>query len=390
MAARAPSIPTLTGVRPFASLLVFCFHFCRPVVAGGPPWLKSLFGAGFVAVSFFFVLSGFILAVSHRERLRTGALDGRLFLVRRISRIYPAYLCALALMLPLALWAPWGTTTGAFPDPSPAPKLASGVLHLFMLQAWWPPRTLTWNLPAWSVSVELGCYVAFLLLAPSLARLSRRATVGLAGALWALGLGITLVYSRFAPEAALAGPDASAPLLDLIKLWPPSRMPEFFFGVTLGLVWRPELRAPAWLGPAAVVAIFAALTHAPAFPYALLHNALLLPAFGALLWSLAGARGPVARVLGSRPFVAVGKATYSLYILQMPLMYWLLLAMNRAGVSLGGFAFLAVFVPLVLATTAAVHLAIERPGRRALGQWLEAITEQLGKRRAAALGAVRR
>jgi peptidoglycan/LPS O-acetylase OafA/YrhL len=87
----------------------------------------------------------------------------------------------------------------------------------------------------------------------------------------------------------------------------------------------------------------------------MLHNSLLLPAFGALLWSVASGRG---RVLGSRPFVAVGKATYDLYILQMPLMYWVLLASQKLEVSLGGARFLAVFVPLVLVATVAVHRGI--------------------------------
>jgi peptidoglycan/LPS O-acetylase OafA/YrhL len=89
----------------------------------------------------------------------------------------------------------------------------------------------------------------------------------------------------------------------------------------------------------------------------MLHNSLLLPAFGAVLWSVASGRG---RVLGSRPFVTVGKATYDLYILQMPLMYWVLLASQKLDVSLAGVRFLAVFVPLVLLATVVVHRHIGR------------------------------
>jgi peptidoglycan/LPS O-acetylase OafA/YrhL len=378
MAQRPSAIPALTGIRPFASLLVFAFHFCRPVVSGGPTWLRSLVGAGFVAVSFFFVLSGFILAVSHGERLRAGGLDWRRFLVRRVARIYPAYLLALLLLVPLALYRPWGASTGAFPVGPAWHAVKTGLLHLFMVQAWWPPLTLSWNLPGWSVSVEIACYVAFLCLATTLARRSRRARWILLGGLWALSLALTAAYTTLSPEATTVDPDTNAPFINLLKLWPPLRIPEFLFGVTLGLLWREGARSPRWLGAAAATTILLALTHARALPYAMLHNALLLPAFGALLWWVAGARGPAARLLGSRPFVSVGKATYGLYILQIPLMYWLLLASQRAGVSLGGGAFLAVFVPLVLLTTFAVHQTVERQGRRLLAGWLEAIL-QLGK-----------
>jgi peptidoglycan/LPS O-acetylase OafA/YrhL len=383
VATRTDSVPALTGIRPFASLLVFAFHFCRPVVKGGPGWLASLVGAGFVAVSFFFVLSGFVLAVRHHENLRDGSVDYRRFLIKRVARIYPAYAFALVLLLPLAVWPLWGAATGAFVDASaaaPAHKFGTGLLHVFMLQAWWPPVTLSWNLPGWSVSVEIACYVAFLLLGARVARRSRRQRWLLLAALWALSLAVTAAYTCWSPEARVVDADASAPLLNIVKLWPPVRVPEFLFGLTLGLLWRErDARATSMaavtglLGLAGVATVVVALTHASALPYAVLHNALLLPAFGAILWSVASAHGAVARVLGSRPFVAVGKATYDLYILQMPLMYWVLLGSQRAGVSLAGARFLAVFVPLVFATTVITHRFVERHARRRLARWLESV-----------------
>ena len=392
MALRPTALPALTGIRPFASLLVFGFHFCRPVVSDGPAWLRSLVGAGFVAVSFFFVLSGFILAVSHRERLldQRHALDRRRFLLRRVARIYPAYLFALVLLLPFALYTPWGASTGAFPPAAAGSKLGAGLLHLTMTQAWWPPLTLSWNLPGWSVSVEIGCYLAFLLLAGRIARCARRERWLLAGGLWLTSLALTIAYTQLAPEAATVDADTSAPFINFVKLWPPCRVPEFLFGVTLGLLWadrtdlgdRSGRAAPRGSGVVALGALLLALTHARALPYAVLHNALLLPVFGALLWAVACARGRVARLLGSAPMVAVGKSTYGLYILQMPLMYWLLLASQKAGVSLGGMRFLAVFVPLVIALTFLVRVTVERHGRRLLTGWLEALLPAKTARRA--------
>src|SRR5262249_42785079 len=142
---------------PFASFAVFFFHFGRPLVTGAPAPLRAIASSGFVAVSFFYVLSGFVLTLASRRALTAGTLHRRRFFVRRAARVIPTALLALALLLPLALHPAWGRATGAFPAGGPSVAL-TGILHVLLLQAWIPSLTLTWNLPAWSVSVELAFY----------------------------------------------------------------------------------------------------------------------------------------------------------------------------------------------------------------------------------------
>ncbi|HEX4457182.1 MAG TPA: hypothetical protein VIA18_04390, partial [Polyangia bacterium] len=79
-------IDALTGLRPFASLYVFFFHFGRPLLTTAPGWLRALGGSGFVGVSFFYVLSGFVLALSYGPRILDGAaFNWRRFFARRLS-----------------------------------------------------------------------------------------------------------------------------------------------------------------------------------------------------------------------------------------------------------------------------------------------------------------
>src|SRR5260370_6407765 len=62
----------------------------------GPRWLKSFAAIGYVGVSFFFVLSGFILVYTYAGR----EIDNRDFYRARFARIYPAYLFSLLISLP--------------------------------------------------------------------------------------------------------------------------------------------------------------------------------------------------------------------------------------------------------------------------------------------------
>jgi peptidoglycan/LPS O-acetylase OafA/YrhL len=361
-------LDALTGIRPFASFAVFFFHFGRPLVAGAPPWLRSLTGSGFVAVSFFYVLSGFVLTLGHRAQFADGRFDGRRFFLRRAARLLPAAWLALALLVPLALHRAWGEATGAFP--AGTPLVLPFLLHLGLVQAWLPPLALRWNLPAWSVSVELAFYLVFPLMARALFAASRRARIVTLAAAWAASLALTLAYVLYRPDGVDVGPDSEAFFLDALKFWPPARLPEFVFGVALGALYTPGGRCPRALAPLSLASLVAILAAAHRLPYPLLHNALLLPVFGGLLVATAAAHGVVARALSWRPLVALGRTGYAFYIVQMPLMHLVLLG-NQAGLpAWSGAGFFVRFLVLVLAVALLVRRFVEAPLQPRLEAWL--------------------
>ncbi|WP_097182274.1 acyltransferase family protein [Blastococcus haudaquaticus] len=84
---------SLDGVRGIAAVAVVMFHF------GGPSFAWA---SGWLGVHVFFVLSGFIITtLALREEERNGRISLRNFYVRRIFRIWPAYLFVLALLVAL-------------------------------------------------------------------------------------------------------------------------------------------------------------------------------------------------------------------------------------------------------------------------------------------------
>ena len=133
--------------------------------------LNPIYAHGYYAVHVFFYLSGYMLA----SKLDTGpayAFNYRNFLIKRLARIYPAHAASLLAMGLLAIFVnglslqPFITYNDDLPN-----FLAS----IFLLNGTGIMRDTSFNLPAWSLSVEFICYVVFGCICVS--SLERRATI---------------------------------------------------------------------------------------------------------------------------------------------------------------------------------------------------------------------
>src|SRR5690349_3485064 len=93
------NIDSLTSTRAFAALLVVAFHFAN--INTGIPFIDRFFKNGNLAVSYFFVLSGYIMYLSYVDIYR----GYKNFIQRRIARIVPLYWVALILPTILVVYA---------------------------------------------------------------------------------------------------------------------------------------------------------------------------------------------------------------------------------------------------------------------------------------------
>jgi peptidoglycan/LPS O-acetylase OafA/YrhL len=310
----------LTGLRFFAAFSVVIYHFGAPLVQGWPKPFANLASGGCVAVSLFFLLSGFVLSYSYLGR--EGKLRGsqRSFWVARLARIYPAYLLGFLLAAPTNfLW-----TAKVNAAKVAAVKLAvGGSLVLAMLQAWTPWTAWYWNFPAWSISVEAFFYLSFPFLARRLSRLTGVGCLNLMLGSYLLALIAPAIF--YFSRHVTGPPDLGDHLQMAIEFNPLLRLPEFVLGMLLGRLyvigyrWTPGMsRTLSYLSTAAILLT---LTFSSSIPHPLLANGLLAPLFAVLIYALAGGAGFLAKLLSLRPLILLGEASYGIYILQIPVAY---------------------------------------------------------------------
>lgn len=341
----------LDGLRGVAALVVVLFH----LMARWPTHLPNLpfMQGGYLSVDVFFVLSGFVIAHAYSERLPGSPRTVASFLGRRWLRVYPLHLAMLGLLLALEtakLVAQW---RGGHPDIPPfagnndVTGLAENAL---MIQSWVGAPRLGWNAPSWSLSAEAGAYLIFA--AAAWAGLMRRTSVLAACA----GAGIVIL-------ALVAWRQGTLDLTHrdgLVRCFA-----GFATGVFLERLHRLG-RLPRWTTRLQVPAVLALLAIAAAGRGWLVFAA---PVIALLVASLCTDEGPLAALLRTRPLQFLGRISYSLYLVQVPLlmiMESLLKALHLRASGLDawrGDELGLVYLAALVATAALTYRAIERPAR---------------------------
>ena len=345
-----PELRALTGARGIAAWFVVLFHLRYMMVGMGGP--HGPLSHGYLAVDFFFVLSGFVIWLTYSERLRAEGLAGiPRFLKRRIARVWPLHLVTLAGAVIFAL----AVATLGRPDWAQYPP-AELPLHLLLLQNWGFTDRLTWNVPAWSISCELAAYLVFpfLVMAVDWRRLP-------SWALLAIATGFALLL-----HAAFSGAGARD-LGDVIERFGVLRcLIEFAIGTimcALWLRWRDRPALPA-LGVAATGALLLAANVTGTLP-----QTFTLPlAFAALVLVLALTSGMRGNPLESGPIHYLGEISYATY-----LGHWILwMGFKFAFVGEAGLTWplFALFAAMVLASSVLLYHWIERPAQR----WVNGLT----------------
>ena len=303
---RKPPLPGLTGVRTFLAIGIMFFHFTPPL----PTWLQPLVGAGFTYISFFLLISGFVLAYNYAHRADT--LKPSKFYAARLSRLYPVYLLSLIVSLSM-LHAEW--TMRAWPE-----FWRGAVLTPLLLQGWSPTLATFWNTVAWTLATEAMLYLAF----PHFIRMKfwptqPRKLLLLFGAFWLLELVIPTLYLVLNPDGLhTIDRYSSAYWLRALKYTPIPFVPIFLAGITLGRLHAAvhvSDRAKLWMTLAALGGVlFAFYVLVPRVPYVMLHGGLLTPVFALLVMGLTGVHW-ISRVLGWGPIAEFGRASLCLYLL---------------------------------------------------------------------------
>lgn len=359
---RKARLEALTSLRFFAAVLVVMYH-CGRSVEGAPFWFRGLSENGYSSVSFFFVLSGFVLAYNYLAQGQEGGMtvSPLVFWISRLARVYPVYLIALIVSLPAFIYSSFWVR-----ERNLTAFLLAAVLLPAMLQAWVPRSALAWNAPAWSLSVEAFFYFCFPLLARFFARGNPKGLLSVSFGLVGVS---TLARSLLAAQGALPNFTSFSPVFHL---------PSFLAGIALGrlfLTTMPDSNtangAWFWVCFGLLCALFSFRAKLPAFLYL---DIFLVPLYAMVIFAAAKAASLSEGFLANGLLVCLGDASYGLYILHVPVAFWygwtLKTLMGLQDWMRSGLA-LAVYFGLVTVLSIVCYRFVEKPCRRLIRAWLE-------------------
>jgi peptidoglycan/LPS O-acetylase OafA/YrhL len=331
----APQLTALNGIRFFAVFHIFLYHLWSVRFEGGPKegpmakaysnmdafpaWLNNLLAHGYLSTSFFFLLSGFILAYLYWKPSGELATTPRHFWWQRFTRVYPAHLIALALTILLFLPRFWMDPNA----PSIPLAVASGVATATLTQAWFPPLVPVWSWPTWALSAVVFLYLIMPWLMRVLSKLTRAQSMTLLVLSPVISLLPTLVFLWFFPD----GGEGSLHWQIFIGSTPVFWVAHFVAGMLMSRLfainrfeqgWRS--RPKPWISPGdlallAVVAISLMEPHDRAWRHILRHGA-LLPLYMLALHDLALGRGVLARFFSLPGMGFLGQLSFSIFIWQ--------------------------------------------------------------------------
>ncbi len=299
-------IDELTTFRFIAAAIVVVYHFGKDATGFG-----GILAAGPQMVTFFFVLSGFVLGVSYFKK----DIKKKQFWWARAARIMPVYFLALAMStLPTII-------QGNQIDP------ISLVLNVSFLQSWVSPYPQSINSPSWSLSVEAFFYVSFpfILFVINKYNLSTVKVMALALTTW---LFTQIILTVVLSKGIYGGyPSFSH---DLIYYFPISHFCSFLIGIS-GAMWfinrqysiRSNFLSMLLVGGTVFLVVTLINNQIQItnflgikFPFC---SSFFAPLFLALIIVISICRSKLVKTLGSKPLVLLGEASFSLYILQVPI-----------------------------------------------------------------------
>jgi peptidoglycan/LPS O-acetylase OafA/YrhL len=359
-----PRLPALTSLRFFAALHVVIFHLQALQIVHGPAWYYKLASVGYAGVSFFFVLSGFILVYTYAGR----TIRLKEFWRARFARIYPAYAFSLLVTAPGFFYVALYLDSPFWAFAHRHVKLTTAMC-LALLQSWVPGAALSWNAVGWSLSVEAFFYALFPFVLLVLLRRSRPQLFLVAVAAFLMTLIISGPYVLLNPDhlTVVNSDVVGAFWLNAVKFHPLARLPEFILGMACGFLFlesRRDSKHALPLVAAGLAAVMIVTYFSWPIPYPILHTALLAPAFAAIVYGFA-LRPRWGSLLENRVFVLLGDASYSVYLLHVTIMFNFF---RKQSGELRYQGFWAVIIYLLLSFTisALVYRFIEEPARQKL------------------------
>ena len=348
-------IPQLTFTRFVAAVAVVIVHFGLFTWPFDTEILSQLANKGTVAVSYFFLLSGFILVIAtFKNNVLTEVVeDIKGFWIKRAARILPLYLLSITIYFCFHF--------EYNPDIPLRWQIQSFIYSIFLLQNWNFAAALDVNFPVWSLSVEAFLYFLFPWLYWQLNRCSTKKLIIIATLFWAAN---TFLFSLLK--------DGGAPH-NFMYYFPMLHVATFLGGIAAGIIFIRHTdvlsrKHQVLMVLTGVSTLFLAYTAYKNWGFhAISHNGLLSPYFILVIYTLCVLKGPLLTFFASKPLVFLGEISYALYVFQVPVLEF----STKYIPFFQGKEIKDIFyyyLILLLLVSIFMHLCIEQPVRRGINK----------------------
>ncbi|WP_449246264.1 acyltransferase family protein [Desulfarculus baarsii] len=360
----------LTSLRFFAAMLIV-IHHAACFFGFKPLWKCPLDQA----VSFFFVLSGFVITYVYYRP--DGLKDVKKFLMARFARLYPThFLCNVFLLVVV-----WGVFSLRRYDPL-SPVV---FLNFIFAHALFPLKALNFSLngQSWAISAEMCFYLAFIVLVVNFHK-RWPVTLALSAALTGVMIWLGWRYCVMSP-----GPLSREIAWSLGYINPAARLLEFVFGMSLVLAWRrlQGVKLNFWL--ATIAELCAVIAVVTAFVYfydvfwvlkkalggqeSYLHGLLtrwfrhsgIFPLFGLAILVFAFQAGALSKLLSHKVFLTLGEASYSIFMYHVIIRFFF----EKHITPTNGMALFYAYALLVVAISVFMTKKFEEPMRARIMRW---------------------
>jgi len=305
-------IRPLTSLRFYAAFSVFLSHLSYfKNFSDTKDIYENIFFEGFIGVTFFFILSGFILTLNYSNKLRLLERGQVLnFFVARVARIYPVHLLTFCVSIPL-LWY-------EIPNHSTA-YLYSGIANILLIQSFVPDVTIyfSYNMPSWSLSDEMFFYTLLPFSLYIMTKLKMRdnaiVLLGMGILLWLVMIGVAYNVSDQTFEFKRW----------LLYIFPLSRFMDFSIGVILGLLFcntvhhiRGQCRG--WFTLLEITSLFSfcgAVYFSSLVDLSYRGSVFYMPFFAFIIYVFALQGGVISKILSGKLSVLLGEISFSFYMI---------------------------------------------------------------------------
>jgi len=298
-------IDQITFTRFLAAMAIVVFHYGNNIFPFDSDSVSFLFTQAYIGVSYFFILSGFVMIIAYGNKPNINTLE---YYKNRFARIYPIYFLAILLVL-FHRHISLSYT-----------KIYDVILNILAVQAWVPGKALSINTPGWSLSVEFLFYAIFPFLFNFIYNNRNRVKKSI--------IPIVLIFfiSQFLLQWFVRSnyyegfPSKSH---DLIHYFPLMHLNEFLMGNLAGLLYINKLKEKKRNYDILILVVLALIVLAFKYPMGLnYHDGLMAVLFIPLILLISLNNGIITSILKIKFFVFLGEISFGIYILQLPIFLW--------------------------------------------------------------------